>query len=277
MNEEKIKNLKDTIIDNIKEKNENINILVKNVTEEKVILKYNETDTFVSASIIKIPIMLAILNEIANGTLKLNTIIKIQNEDILSDNKCLKKDILEYKIYDLIMWMITESCNSSTNILIKYIGFDKINIYCKEIGLNVTKLERYMLDEDAIKNGKNNYTSLNDMYRCFDLIVNKKILTSELCNLALYYLYNQKVNNQIPRYIKGVKFAHKTGGLDYLNSDVDIFELNEQIYFIGISVYNTPKKEGDRQIVGKISEIIYNYINIKEKKENKKRGFDVVV
>jgi beta-lactamase class A len=263
MNEENNQNLKNTIIYNIKEKNENINILVKNITEEKDIFKYNETDTFVSASIIKIPIMMSILNEIANGTLKLNTIIKIQNEDILSDNKCLKKDILEYKIYDLIMWMITESCNSSTNILIKYLGFEKINKYCKEIGLNDTKLERYMFDEEAIKNGKNNYTSLNDMYRCFDLIVNKKILTSELCEVALDYLYNQKVNNQIPRYIKNVKFAHKTGGLDYLNSDVGIFELNEQTYFIGISVYNTPKKDGDRQVVGRLSKIIYNYLKNK--------------
>ena len=70
-----------------------------------------------------------------------------------------KKDKLEYKIYDLMMWMITKSCNSSTNILIKYLGFDKINKYCIEIGLNATKLERYMLDENAIKNGKNNYTS----------------------------------------------------------------------------------------------------------------------
>ena len=93
MNEENNQNLKNTIIYNIKEKNENINILVRNITEEKDIFKYNETDTFVSASIIKIPIMMSILNEIANGTLKLNTIIKIQNEDILSDNKCLKKDI----------------------------------------------------------------------------------------------------------------------------------------------------------------------------------------
>ena len=66
----------------------------------------------------------------------------------------LKKDKLEYKIYDLMMWMITKSCNSSTNILIKYLGFDKINKYCKEIGLNATKLEKYMLDENAIKNKK---------------------------------------------------------------------------------------------------------------------------
>lgn len=54
-----------------------------------------------------------------------------------------------------MMWMITKSCNSSTNILIKYLGFDKINKYCIEIGLNATKLERYMLGENAIKNKKN--------------------------------------------------------------------------------------------------------------------------
>ena len=53
-----------------------------------------------------------------------------------------------------MMWMITKSCNSSTNILIKYLGVDKINKYCKEIGLNATKLERYMIDENAIKNKK---------------------------------------------------------------------------------------------------------------------------
>ena len=36
-----------------------------------------------------------------------------------------------------------------------------------------------------------------------------------------------------------------------------------------MTIYNTPKKEEDRKIVGKLSKIIYNYIN-------KKTGFDVV-
>ena len=133
-----------------------------------------------------------------------------------------------------------------------------------------------MNDWKAIKNGKNNYTTLVDMNKCFEILINEDILNNELCNFAINTLYGQKINNQIPRYIKNVKFAHKTGGLDYLNSDVGIFELNEQIYFIGISVYNTPKKEGDRQIVGRLSKIIYNYINIKDKMKNKKTGFDVV-
>ena len=200
--------INEKIIDILNKKNENIDVLVKNITEEIEIFEYNKDDIFVSASIIKIPIMLSILNEVAKDNIKLNTIIKIKEEDILSDNECLKYGVLEYKIDDLITWSITKSCNSSTNILIKYLGFEKINKYCKEIGLNNTKLERYMDDEEAIKNGKNNYT----------------------------------------------------GGLDYLNSDVGIFELNGQIYFIGISVYNTPKIEGDRKIVGKLSKMVYKYL-----------------
>ena len=171
-----------------------------------------------------------------------------------------KKEIYQYSIEELITWMITVSDNSSTNVLIKYLGFEKINNYFKEIGLKDTKLERYMLDEEAINKGKNNYTSLNDMYKCFKYIINKEILTNEFCDLALSILYKQKVNNQINKYIKNIKFAHKTGSLEYLNSDVGIFELNKQIYFIGISVYDTPEKNGDRENVGRLSEIIYKYI-----------------
>lgn len=85
-------------------------------------------------------------------------------------------------------------------------------------------------------------------------------MTNEFCDLALSILYKQKVNNQINKYIKNIKFAHKTGSLEYLNSDVGIFELNKQIYFIGISVYDTPEKNGDRENVGRLSEIIYKYI-----------------
>ena len=121
--------INEKIIDILNKKNENIDVLVKNITEEIEIFEYNKDDIFVSASIIKIPIMLSILNEVAKDNIKLNTIIKIKEEDILSDNECLKYGVLEYKIDDLITWSITKSCNSSTNILIKYLGFEKINKY----------------------------------------------------------------------------------------------------------------------------------------------------
>ena len=242
------------------QKHESINVMVKNITSDTILYNYQENNVFVSASIIKVPIMLAILNYVLNSDIKLDSYINIDKDDILSDNKCFKKEIYQYSIEELITWMITVSDNSSTNVLIKYLGFEKINKYFKEIGLKDTKLERYMLDEEAINKGKNNYTSLNDMYKCFKYIINKEILTNEFCDLALSILYKQKINNQINKYIRNIKFAHNTGSLEYLNSDVGIFELNKQIYFIGISVYDTPEKNGDRENVGRLSEIIYKYI-----------------
>ena len=241
-------------------KKEDLNVMVKNITNNLDLYEFHEKDILVSASIIKVPIMLAIFDYLLNNNIKLNSYIDIDKVDILYDNKCFNKELYKYSFNDLVNWMITLSDNSSTNILIKYLGFEKINNYFHKLNLKSTKLERYMLDEEAIKNGKNNYTSLNDMYKCFKYIVNKEILNTELCDLALNILYDQKVNNQINRYIKNIRFAHKTGALDHLNNDVGIFELNKQIYFIGISVYNTPKKKGDRKSVSKLAKIIYTDI-----------------
>lgn len=250
------------------EKRESINVLIKNVTNDTMLYSYQENNIFVSASIIKIPIMLAMLDQVMNNNILLEDEIEIDESDILYDNKCFKKGIYKYNVNDLITWMIIESDNSSTNILIKYLGFNKINKYFKEIGLKDTKLERFMLDKNAIKNDNNNYTSLRDMYNCFNHIVNKDILTNDLCNLALNILYKQQINNQINKYIKNVRFAHKTGSLEYLNSDVGIFELNKQTYFVGISIYNTPRKNGDKKSAAKLSKIIYKYINDKDNKGN---------
>ena len=52
-----------------------------------------------------------------------------------------------------------------------------------------------MLDEEAIQNRRNNYTSLEDMYLCFKYIIESSILTPELCKFSLD-VYRQKINNQ---------------------------------------------------------------------------------
>ena len=98
------------------------------------------------------------------------------------------------------------------------------------------------------------------MNKCFENLINEDILNNELCNFAINTLYDQKINNQIPRYISNIKFTHKTGGLDYLNSDVGIFEKNGEMYFIGISIYDTPEKTGDRKSTSILAKIMYDFI-----------------
>ena len=59
-------------------------------------------------------------------------------------------------------------------------------------------------------------------------------------------------------FIDNTHFAHKTGVLDYMNHDVGLMDINNQMIYIGISVYNCKKKEGNKQIVEKIGNLIYN-------------------
>ena len=101
--------------------------------------------------------------------------------------------------------MIIESDDTATIVLLKYFGIENINNYIiNALNVKNTYVQRYMLDEKAIKNGLNNYMSQKDMLNIFTLLFSKKILNNELCEKAINILYNQRCQNQIMRYI----FAH---------------------------------------------------------------------
>lgn len=72
--------INDKVLEIIQEKpSEKINILVKNITKDLEIVSYNKSDIFISASLIKIPIMLCILNEINDKKITLDSVINIEN------------------------------------------------------------------------------------------------------------------------------------------------------------------------------------------------------
>lgn len=244
------------------ESKENVSILIKELNNKSDIYNYNSDVKVVSASLIKVPIMLAILDEVKNGNIQLNDTIFVTNDDISEDTEVFENGEQNYSIYELLNWMIIVSDNTATNILIKKIGIKKVNDYIKNtLDLKSTELQRLMLDEKAINNGINNYISQKDMLNLFELLFNKKILTNELCDLAIEILYNQHIKNQIMRYIyKPIRYAHKTGSLDYLNHDVGVMNINKKLFYIGVSVYNSNKKEGNKRLVGNIGKIIYEYL-----------------
>lgn len=243
--------------------NENISILIKDLSSENEIYNLNSTEKLVSASTIKVPIMLAIFEEVKSGKVNLNDTILVTKNDILDDTEIFENGENYYSINELINWMIIESDNTATNVLLKYFGMENINNYIINV-LNIknTYVQRYMLDEKAIKNGLNNYMSQKDMLDIFTLLFSKKILNNELCEKAINILYNQRCQNQIMRYIfEPVKYAHKTGSLDYLSHDVGVMNIKDKLFYIGISIWNSSDKDGDKKLIGNIGKIIYYYLN----------------
>lgn len=108
--------------------NENISILIKDLSSENEIYNLNSTEKLVSASTIKVPIMLAIFEEVKSGKVNLNDTILVTKNDILDDKEMFENCENYYSINELINWMIIESDNTATNVLLKYFGMEKIVI-----------------------------------------------------------------------------------------------------------------------------------------------------
>ena len=90
--------------------------------------------------------------------------------------------------------------------------------------------------------------------------MNHEILNDELCDIAYEILIRQRWQDDIMRYIyEPVEFAHKTGSLDYRNLDVGVMSINNEKYFIGISVKSS-KINGNQQLIGKLGRMIYDAI-----------------
>lgn len=217
----------------------------------------------VSASTIKVPILLTALEEVRQGRLALDQMIPVPEAGILSDTHVFERGVPAYSLWELLYWMIVESDNTATNTVIHLLGYDAINTYSREaLGLSQTLCERKMLDWAAIEAGRNNYTSAADQERMYRLLVTGQLLTPGLTETALDMLRRQRSMDLFLRYIPDkVDLAHKTGGLDYLDHDAGVFFLPHRRLYLGIFTWDGPSPEGDKRqkmFIGRLAKAIYD-------------------
>lgn len=245
--------------------NANVSLLVYDFNRDETLLSFNAERKVVSASTIKTPIMLTALDLVQSGALKIDQIIPVPAKEILADTEVFGCDQQEYTLEELLTWMIINSDNTATNVLIEFLGTDAVNDYCGSLGLKSTVLERKMLDWGAICAGRNNYTSAEDQLVVFSKLYHQSILTPELCSLALRILKQQRDFSSAFRYIcdPGLTAAHKTGGLDYLNHDAGIFYLPRGAYYFGCFVTDamddTEENPVAKKLIASLSKAVYQF------------------
>lgn len=243
-----------------------IAVLVTRLNTNVPIYHHNTNQPFVIASLIKLLILCKTLDKIEHNELRFTDVIRIKDELILKDDtesfpineRTFSAGIT---IKELLKWMIIVSCNTSTNILIDLLGIDKINNYAKQLRLSNTSLNRMMCDRNAQLEGIENYATMTDIYRLYHMLWTNEILTPSLCAFAKTTLYNQRRNHKLLRYISyPVLFAHKTGGLPYVNHDAGILHVEDKDYFIGVLIQETETEDGDLILMGMIGETIISYL-----------------
>jgi len=243
----------------------NVSLLVYDYAHDETLLSIDAERKLVSASTIKTPIMLTALDRVQNGTLKIDQMLPVESKEILEDTEVFDHGEPAYSLEELLTWMIINSDNTATNVLIEWLGMGAVNTYSDSLGLESTVLERKMLDWDALRAGRNNFTSAADQLIIFTKLYHQLILTPALCGLAIRILKQQRDFSSAFRYIAdpSLTAAHKTGGLDHLNHDVGIFYLPDRAYYFGCFVTDcmgeTEENPLAQKLIGRLSKSVYEF------------------
>ena len=174
-----------------------------------------------SASMIKVFILATAMEKEASGQLDES------HELVLRDNMkvggagslCGWEDGSRITIRQLLYKMITESDNTATNMLIDYLGMGRINQYIQQHGYTQTKLQRKMMDTEAVQEGRENLTSARDLGIFFSRLYHKQCVTPGLDQKMINILLDQEDTDVLPAACPGSRVAHKTGELDHLYHD----------------------------------------------------------
>jgi len=209
----------------------------------------------VSASMIKVPILLCLEHTLKEKNISPQQKIPVTEKDILDDSMIFDNGPRDASLYELAYWMITYSDNTSTNVLIDYLGFDRLNRFFAEHGLTCTSCQRKMLDFDAVAAGRNNYISPDDYYTAFHR------LSPEGLNL----LRQNRDSDALLRYIyEGPVLYHKTGELDDIAHDAGVFVYGDLQYELGVFVSEFDPKEHSsedaRRLIGRISRRVFDFV-----------------
>lgn len=224
----------------------------------------NPERVFPSASTIKIPLLAAVLKAAEAGKFSLNDQVAIASSNRVGGAGVLGElnPNLRPTVRDLATLMIIQSDNTATNQLIDLVGTEAVNALCRELGLKHTVLQRKMMDFEAARAGRNNFTSAGDLGLLLKLLYEGKVVGPAASATIIDIMKRQQLRNKLPAYLpKDVVVAHKTGDLDGLEHDAGIIFLPGRPYILVVLTADLAANSAGVEAIARISEVVYRALS----------------
>lgn len=185
-----------------------------------------------TASTIKLPLLAAAFEAVAEGKANWDDRVTLKDEDKVGGAGILPEfsqgDSITLR--GLSHLMIVLSDNTATNILLDYFPGDYVNEWIEHLGMPNTKFLRKIggasptkaaFDAQFAPYGLGVSTS-REMVSLLESIELGNVVNPSASREMINILKRQQDRNGIPRKLTGMEVANKTGVLDHLRSDVGI-------------------------------------------------------
>jgi beta-lactamase class A len=220
---------------------------------------FNGDRWFHAASVIKVPVMVALFEAIDQGHYALNSRLLVRNRFLsAADGAPFRVDPgrdaddavhasvgRTMRLRDLAERMIVRSSNLATNLLIDLLGIEQIRASLERLGISGVDVSRGVEDDRAFERGVINRMTPNGAVALLRAIVGAESISPESSTRMLNILFNQQfagtIGPGLPEKIRQVaRVAHKTGDISTASHDAGVVFLpGRPPYLVGLFVENS--------------------------------------
>lgn len=205
-------------------------VSVRNLaTGESISIRGGET--FPSASLVKVPVLVALLDEVHRGTMRLEEPITMIARDRVGGSGVLKhlQPGNPITLGDAAWLMVTLSDNTATNLLLDRLNVRTVWEKMEALGLPRTRIHSKtflratsLAPDSSAKYGLGVATP-DEVVRLFALLHEGKAVSPAMDSLALAMLRANQDGTKLVRWLPGgVPVAHKSGDVDRARNDCGI-------------------------------------------------------
>lgn len=191
-------------------------------------------DRFISASVIKTPILMEAFRQARDGELKWDESITLRDANKVGGSGVLNvlHDRLSLTLRDLAVLMTVVSDNTATNMVLDRLGVAKVNSFVRERGCKVTECIRKLYDWPLIEKGIHNYIAAGEitglLTKCAQGCLNGPEWDADLLEIMKRQQYREKIPHLLPA---GAVTATKSGSLDEVSHDCGVVYLPNGDWF----------------------------------------------
>jgi beta-lactamase class A len=221
----------------------------------------NGDKVFPTASVIKLPILVAFLQDVEAGKISLSETLTMTRDVVVGGSGYMQDAPIgsKYSAREVATNMITTSDNTATNMVIKRMGgIDVVNRRFQTWGLNKTRIRNWLPDLKGT-----NTTTPQELIKVMGMLEQGELLSSQKAT-AINIMQRVKNNKLLPQGLgTGARIAHKTGDIGFLLGDSGIVYMpNGKRYLIAVLVNSRVYDDYDAvYYIRDVSRIVYTYLN----------------
>lgn len=225
-------------------------------------LDINGAASFPAASTIKVPVLVAFLQDVDSGKIKLDEMITMQAEDVAEGSGDMQYQPVgtQYSALETAELMIVISDNTATNMLIRRMGgMEALNQRFRSWGMTTTVLRNPLADLSGT-----NTTSPRELTELLVRISQGELLSLRSRDRLMEIMQGTVTDTLIPAGTGDERavIAHKTGTIDNMVGDTGIVDLpNGKRYVLTVLVERPIDDSRAQELIRQICQEIYRVLS----------------